>query len=152
MPSGAPRPCALTPTPLGIEIRVGIHTGECELLGDDIGGLAVHIAARILGQAGAGEILSPVLSATRRRLGYRVRGPRQCRAPRCSRQMGTVGGRSPWRAIKFGRGEAGVDAYPRPANLDAPVGSRSGASGEANTVDPPRGGPSRPSTVEGHDA
>ncbi len=42
---------------LGIEIRAAIHTGECELLGDDIGGLAVHIAARILGQAGAGEIL-----------------------------------------------------------------------------------------------
>jgi class 3 adenylate cyclase/pimeloyl-ACP methyl ester carboxylesterase len=42
---------------LGIEIRAGIHTGECELLDTDIGGLAVHIAARILGQAGAGEIL-----------------------------------------------------------------------------------------------
>ncbi len=36
---------------LGIEIRAGIHTGECELLDTDIGGLAVHIAARILGQA-----------------------------------------------------------------------------------------------------
>jgi pimeloyl-ACP methyl ester carboxylesterase len=42
---------------LGIEIRAGMHTGECELLDADIGGLAVHIAARILGQAGAGEIL-----------------------------------------------------------------------------------------------
>jgi class 3 adenylate cyclase len=42
---------------LGIDIRVGIHTGECELLDGDIGGLAVHIAARILGQADAGEIL-----------------------------------------------------------------------------------------------
>jgi class 3 adenylate cyclase len=42
---------------LGIEIRAAIHTGECELLDSDIGGLAVHIAARILGQAGAGEIL-----------------------------------------------------------------------------------------------
>jgi len=42
---------------LGIEIRAGIHTGECELLDADIGGLAVHIAARILGEAGAGEIL-----------------------------------------------------------------------------------------------
>jgi len=42
---------------LGIEIRAGIHTGECELLDADIGGIAVHIAARILGQAGAGEIL-----------------------------------------------------------------------------------------------
>jgi pimeloyl-ACP methyl ester carboxylesterase len=42
---------------LGIEIRAGIHTGECELLDTDIGGMAVHIAARILGQAVAGEIL-----------------------------------------------------------------------------------------------
>ena len=42
---------------LGIEIRAGIHTGECELLDNDIGGIAIHIAARILGQAGAGEIL-----------------------------------------------------------------------------------------------
>src|ERR1700757_3529633 len=42
---------------LGIQIRAGIHTGECELMDTDIGGLAVHIAARILGQAGAGEIL-----------------------------------------------------------------------------------------------
>ena len=42
---------------LGIEIRAGIHTGECELLDADIGGIAVHIAARILGQACAGDIL-----------------------------------------------------------------------------------------------
>ncbi|MDT5203887.1 MAG: hypothetical protein QOD34_523 [Mycobacterium sp.] len=42
---------------LGIQIRAGIHTGECELLDADIGGIAVHIAARILGQAGIGEIL-----------------------------------------------------------------------------------------------
>jgi pimeloyl-ACP methyl ester carboxylesterase len=48
--------CAAAET-LGIEIRVGIHTGECELMDTDIGGIAVHIAARILGQAGGGEIL-----------------------------------------------------------------------------------------------
>lgn len=42
---------------LGIEIRAGIHTGECELLDTDIAGIAVHIAARIMGQAGAGEIV-----------------------------------------------------------------------------------------------
>jgi class 3 adenylate cyclase len=42
---------------LGIAIRAGIHTGECELLDADIGGIAVHIAARICGRAGAGEIL-----------------------------------------------------------------------------------------------
>jgi class 3 adenylate cyclase len=41
----------------GIEIRAGIHTGECELRDKDIGGIAVHIAARIMGHAGAGEIL-----------------------------------------------------------------------------------------------
>jgi class 3 adenylate cyclase len=42
---------------LGLEVRVGLHTGECELLGDDIGGIAVHIAARVLAQAGVGEIV-----------------------------------------------------------------------------------------------
>ena len=42
---------------LGIQIRAGIHTGECDLLDADIGGIAVHIAARILSQAGADEIL-----------------------------------------------------------------------------------------------
>ncbi|MGO8937383.1 MAG: adenylate/guanylate cyclase domain-containing protein [Mycobacterium sp.] len=42
---------------LGVEIRAGIHTGECELLDNDIGGIAVHIAARILGHAEAGDIL-----------------------------------------------------------------------------------------------
>jgi hypothetical protein len=38
----------------GLQVRAGLHTGECELLGGDIGGIAVHIAARVLGLAGAG--------------------------------------------------------------------------------------------------
>jgi class 3 adenylate cyclase len=42
---------------VAVEIRAGIHTGECELLDNDIGGIAVHIAARILGHADAGDIL-----------------------------------------------------------------------------------------------
>lgn len=42
---------------LGIELRIGVHTGECELRGDDLGGLAVHIAARIGAIATAHEIL-----------------------------------------------------------------------------------------------
>jgi class 3 adenylate cyclase len=42
---------------LGYEIRAGIHTGECELRDSRIGGIAVHIAARIVDQAGPGEIL-----------------------------------------------------------------------------------------------
>jgi class 3 adenylate cyclase len=42
---------------LGIGIRSGLHTGECELRGDDIGGFAVHIGARIAALAQAGEVL-----------------------------------------------------------------------------------------------
>ncbi len=42
---------------LGIEIRAGLHVGECELRGDDVGGLAVHIGARVAGLASPGEIL-----------------------------------------------------------------------------------------------
>jgi class 3 adenylate cyclase len=34
---------------LGIEVRAGLHTGECEVRGDDIGGIAVHIDARVAG-------------------------------------------------------------------------------------------------------
>jgi class 3 adenylate cyclase len=41
----------------GLQVRAGVHTGECEVMGDDIGGLAVHIAARVSAQAGAGEVL-----------------------------------------------------------------------------------------------
>jgi class 3 adenylate cyclase len=43
--------------PSGIRIRAGLHTGECEVMGDDIGGIAVHIAARVNAQAGPGEVL-----------------------------------------------------------------------------------------------
>lgn len=42
---------------LGIDVRGGLHTGECELRGDDIGGVAVHIGARVAALAGAGDIL-----------------------------------------------------------------------------------------------
>jgi class 3 adenylate cyclase/alpha-beta hydrolase superfamily lysophospholipase len=41
---------------LAIDIRAGIHTGEIELRGDDIGGIAVHVASRVLGHADPGEI------------------------------------------------------------------------------------------------
>ncbi len=43
--------------PLGIEIRAGLHTGEIEARGDDIGGLAVNIAARVMALAGDGRVL-----------------------------------------------------------------------------------------------
>jgi class 3 adenylate cyclase len=43
---------------LGIELRAGIHTGECELMGDDLAGLAVHVAARVGAMAKPGEVLA----------------------------------------------------------------------------------------------
>ncbi|HSZ13449.1 MAG TPA: adenylate/guanylate cyclase domain-containing protein [Solirubrobacteraceae bacterium] len=59
-PSRALR-CALAITraarELGVEVRAGMHTGECELIGSDVGGMAVHIASRVCGLAGAGEVL-----------------------------------------------------------------------------------------------
>ncbi len=43
---------------LGIAIRAGLHAGEVELIGDDIGGIAVHVASRIAALAGPGEVLA----------------------------------------------------------------------------------------------
>jgi pimeloyl-ACP methyl ester carboxylesterase len=42
---------------LGLEIRAGVHTGECERFGDKVAGLAVHTGARVAGAAGPGEVL-----------------------------------------------------------------------------------------------
>ena len=42
---------------LGLPIRAGLHTGECEMMGEDIGGIAVHIGARVAAEAGSGEVL-----------------------------------------------------------------------------------------------
>jgi class 3 adenylate cyclase len=42
---------------LGIDVRLGVHTGEVEVRGDDVAGLAVHIGARVAHTATAGEVL-----------------------------------------------------------------------------------------------
>jgi class 3 adenylate cyclase len=42
---------------LNIQVRVGVHTGECEVIGEDIGGIAVHIGARVMAHAKPDEIL-----------------------------------------------------------------------------------------------
>ena len=42
---------------LGIQVRAGLHTGECEIRGDDIGGIAVHIGARVSALAGPNDVL-----------------------------------------------------------------------------------------------
>jgi class 3 adenylate cyclase len=42
---------------LSIEVRAGLHTGECEVRGEDIGGIAVHIGARVSALAGPNDVL-----------------------------------------------------------------------------------------------
>jgi class 3 adenylate cyclase len=56
---------AATSRELGVEVRAGVHTGEVEMAGRELRGLAVHLAARIMGAAGAGEVF---VSATAREL------------------------------------------------------------------------------------
>jgi class 3 adenylate cyclase len=98
---------------LGIEIRAGIHTGECELLDTDIGGIAVHIAARILGEAGAGEIL---VSSTVRDLvvgsgtGFEDRGSVELRGVPGTWQLLAVDRRGP----RAGSAEAELTSAPTP--------------------------------------
>lgn len=41
---------------MGLPLRAGLHTGEIEVRGDDVGGIAVHVAARVMGQSGANEV------------------------------------------------------------------------------------------------
>ena len=75
---------------LGLEIRAGLHTGECELLpDDDVGGLAVHIGARVSSLAGPGEVL---VSSTVRDL---VVGSGQVLSDRGEHDLKGVPG--PWR-------------------------------------------------------
>ena len=73
---------------LGIEVRAGLHTGECEVRGDDIGGIAVHIGARVSALAGPNDVL---VSSTLRHLVIgvrtRVRRPRHSRAQGRARRM-----------------------------------------------------------------
>lgn len=49
---------------LGIEIRTGVHTGEIEMIGDDVRGIAVHTAARVMAAAGPSEVLVSAATAS----------------------------------------------------------------------------------------
>ena len=42
---------------LGIDVRAGLHTGECEVVGDKLGGIAVHVGARVASAAAPAEVL-----------------------------------------------------------------------------------------------
>jgi pimeloyl-ACP methyl ester carboxylesterase/class 3 adenylate cyclase len=72
--------------PIGLDIRAGLHTGEVELMGDNIGGIAVHIAARINAEAAAGEVM---VSSTTKDL---VAGSGMVFEPRGNRQLKGVPG------------------------------------------------------------
>jgi class 3 adenylate cyclase/pimeloyl-ACP methyl ester carboxylesterase len=104
-PSQALR-CALAITEaareIGVEVRVGMHTGECELIGDDVGGMAVHIASRVGALAGAGEVL---VSGTV--FGTVVGGPFEF-TDRGFHELKGVPGRWPLfsLAVRAGRGES----------------------------------------------
>ncbi len=103
---------------LGIQIRAGIHTGECELMDTDLGGLAVHIAARILGHAGAGEIL---VSRTVRDLvvgsgtGFEDHGSVELRGVPGTWQLLAVDSRGP----RAGSPEAELASMPTPGRRTA---------------------------------
>lgn len=67
-------------TDLGLRGRAGVHVGEVELRAGDIGGIAVHLAARVMGEAGPGEILASSTAAQSSlggRYRFAVRGTRQ---------------------------------------------------------------------------
>lgn len=51
---------------IGLDVRIGVHVGEVEIRGDDIGGIAVHLAARVMDRADAGQIVitSTVVQST----------------------------------------------------------------------------------------
>jgi len=78
---------------LGIDVRAGLHAGECEVRGEDVGGLSVHIGARVAGLAGSGEVLvSSTVKDLGDRLGYRFRGPRIARAQGGARRVAPLFG------------------------------------------------------------
>ena len=47
----------------GIEVRIGVHTGEVEVMGNDVGGVAVHAAARIMALAGPSDVFASAVTA-----------------------------------------------------------------------------------------
>jgi class 3 adenylate cyclase len=66
---------------LGLRVRTGLHVGEVELRGEQVSGLAVHAAARIMSLAGPDEVLvsGELAEALDGRVGVRNRGPQVLR-------------------------------------------------------------------------
>ncbi|MDZ5622252.1 adenylate/guanylate cyclase domain-containing protein [Nocardioides sp. HM23] len=108
---------------LGVQIRAGVHTGECELLGNDLGGMAVHLGARIAAKARGGEVL---VSAAVRDLvlgspiGFEDRGVHELKGV-----PGT------WQLLAASEGVSGVRTAPEAAYPVAPNAPSSTASDRA---------------------
>jgi class 3 adenylate cyclase len=96
---------AATAEQLNLTLRAGVHTGECELIGEDVGGLAVHIGARVAHLAGAGEVL---VSSTVKDL---VVGSGLDFAERGEHQLKGVPGR--WRVFAVAGPADGADPFDR---------------------------------------
>jgi class 3 adenylate cyclase len=56
--SGARRRSPMRSSALGLQVRAGVHTGEVKMSGQDVGGVAVHVGARIAALASLGEVLA----------------------------------------------------------------------------------------------
>jgi class 3 adenylate cyclase/streptogramin lyase len=92
---------------LGIEIRAGVHFGECEQLGKKISGITVVLGARIMALGGAGDVLvSGTVADLTRGAGYGL-------ADRGTHQLKGVGGE--WRVLEVDS----IEGVPRPRPLDA---------------------------------
>jgi pimeloyl-ACP methyl ester carboxylesterase len=110
--------CAITDeaSELEIEVRAGLHTGECELIGEDIGGLAVHVAARVGATASAGEVL---VSGTVKDL---VMGSGIELADRGARELKGVPGE--WRLFAVGTERDATAPAPKGADKPPPLSDR----------------------------
>ena len=102
---------------LGLEVRAGVHTGELELEGDNVRGVAVHIAARVSALAGAGEVFASW--ATRELLagsdiGFIDRGLQELKGL-SSRAASTWSSHEPMRrwSLTFGRADEAAEALAR---------------------------------------
>jgi class 3 adenylate cyclase len=123
---------------LGLQVRAGLHTGECELLGADIGGIAVHTAARVLAQAGPGETWC---SRTVKDLVAGAASASPTAAPTPSRASPTAGSSTPWSSPNPARPRPGPGNHAHGATSRAVAAARPSISG--GTTPSSRSNPTR---------
>jgi pimeloyl-ACP methyl ester carboxylesterase len=105
--------CAITDSvrEVGLEIRAGVHTGECEVIDGKVAGITVHTGARVAGLANAGEVLvSGDRQGSCRGLRVELRGPRRAPAQGHPRRVATVRRRAQRLTCRAGPGPIGHGA------------------------------------------